>query len=105
MPETRYITTYDQNGNIISQVPYEVSDEELALEKLDIGKIELSTDTRIPWTSSEVALLKSIKWNQLTPDRIDTYIDNNVTDLASAKEFLKKLSHVVLLLVQRELSR
>jgi hypothetical protein len=32
----------------------------------------------------------------LTYNQIDNYIDNNITDLASAKEFLKKLSKVVL---------
>jgi hypothetical protein len=32
----------------------------------------------------------------LTYNQVDVYIDNNVTDLASAKEFLKKLSKVVL---------
>lgn len=38
-------------------------------------------------------ILESLTYNQ-----IDIYIDNNVTDLASAKEFLKKLSKVVLYL-------
>ena len=32
----------------------------------------------------------------LTYDRVDTYIDNNITSLASAREYLKKLSKVVL---------
>ena len=36
-------------------------------------------------------LLETLTYNQ-----IDTYIDNNVTDLASAKKFLKKLSKIVL---------
>jgi hypothetical protein len=30
-----------------------------------------------------------------TPEQIDTYIESNITDLASATEFLKKLSKVV----------
>lgn len=34
--------------------------------------------------------------SNLTFDELDTYINNNVTDLASAKLFLKKLSKVVL---------
>ena len=37
----------------------------------------------------------------LTPTQVETYIDNNVTDLASAKEFLKKLSKVVLYLTRQ----
>lgn len=31
-----------------------------------------------------------------TPEQIDAYIESNITDLASAKKFLKKLSRVVL---------
>jgi len=34
----------------------------------------------------------------LTPTQVDNYIDNNVTNLVEAREFLKKLSKVVLLL-------
>ena len=41
--------------------------------------------------------VKSILQN-LTYDQIDTYIDNNVTNLVSAKEYLKKLSKIVLFL-------
>ena len=37
----------------------------------------------------------------LTHEQLDTYIDNNVTDLPSAKEFLKKLAHAVLWLVKQ----
>ena len=37
----------------------------------------------------------------LTPDRLAAYIDENVTDLESAKEFLKKLGGVVLFLIQK----
>jgi hypothetical protein len=31
---------------------------------------------------------------------VDTYINNNVTDLASAREFLKKLGKIVLALLK-----
>lgn len=37
----------------------------------------------------------------LTQAQLQTYIDNNVTDLASTKDFLKKLSAVVLWLVKQ----
>jgi len=37
----------------------------------------------------------------LTQAQLETYIDNNVTNLAEAKEFLKKLSAVVLWLVKQ----
>ena len=34
----------------------------------------------------------------LTPAQIDTYIDNNVVDLASAREALKKIAKITLYL-------
>ena len=38
----------------------------------------------------------------LTYDQLATYIDNNVTDLASAKAFLKQLAAVVLAMLKRQ---
>ena len=37
-----------------------------------------------------------------TPAQIETYIENNVTDLDSAKEVLTKLAKVVAILARRE---
>jgi len=42
MPETRYIEEYDNQGNIINKIPYEVSDEELEREKAEEAISELS---------------------------------------------------------------
>lgn len=42
------------------------------------------------------ALEKRHEIAQLTFDQLDTYIETNVVDLASAKDFLKKLAKVVL---------
>jgi len=36
----------------------------------------------------------------LTKEQINTYIDNQITDLANAKAFLKKLSVVVLYILR-----
>jgi len=38
--------------------------------------------------------------NDLTWQQVDDYIDNNVTDLASAKVYIKKLSKVVYYLLK-----
>lgn len=38
---------------------------------------------------------------KLTYEQLDTYIDNNVTNLAGAKTYLKKLSKVMLAIVRR----
>ena len=37
----------------------------------------------------------------LTHEQLDTYIDNNMTDLASAKEIMRKALHVILWLVKQ----
>jgi len=37
----------------------------------------------------------------LTHEQLDAYIDGNVTDLASAKEFVRKMAHVILWLVKQ----
>jgi hypothetical protein len=56
MPETRYetIETYDKKGNLIGteQIPYEVSDEELAREGAETVVTELSAlpDTELTTT-------------------------------------------------------
>lgn len=39
----------------------------------------------------------------LTYAQLDTYITNNITDIASAKAYLKKLSNVVLVLVKMQM--
>ena len=40
--------------------------------------------------------IKSSFIDGLTPAQVETYIDNNVTDLASAKEVLKKMGKIIL---------
>jgi len=38
----------------------------------------------------------------LTENQIDTYIDNNVTDLTSAKNVLKKLSKIIFYIAKKQ---
>ena len=55
-------------------------------------------------TSDQRARMKKIKESfihNLTEEQVDNYIDNQVTDLASAKAFLKKLSKIVLHLLKK----
>ena len=49
MPETRYIEEYDNQGNIINQIPYEVSDEELEREQAeeDIAELFFLADNQV----------------------------------------------------------
>ena len=37
----------------------------------------------------------------LTHEQLDTYIDNNVTNLGEAREFMRKIAHVILWLVKQ----
>jgi hypothetical protein len=39
--------------------------------------------------------------NGVTPAQIDAYIDNNITSLATARDFLKKLTKIMLLLARQ----
>lgn len=52
-------------------------------------------------TGSQKEAFKASQLYGLTQEQLATYIDNNITTLASAKEFLKKLSAVVLWLVKQ----
>ena len=47
-----------------------------------------------------IGAIKSSFINNLTIEQINNYIDNNVVDLNSAKNYLKKLSKVVLYLLK-----
>jgi hypothetical protein len=73
-----------------------------------MDKAQLEVDTQ-EWTPQEVATqfddskskLKLSDLTGITYAQLDTYIDNNITDLPAAKVYLKKLSAVVLALVKK----
>lgn len=44
------------------------------------------------------AIYQALK--EMSPEEVDTYIDTNITDLPSAKQFLKKLTKIVVWLFQ-----
>jgi hypothetical protein len=46
----------------------------------------------------ELKIIVNNRLHDVTPDQAAAYIDNNVTDLASAKEHLKQLTLLVLFL-------
>ena len=43
MPETRYIEEYDNQGNVIKKIPYEVSNGGLERERAEQTVVELSS--------------------------------------------------------------
>lgn len=66
MSETRYIKEYDRQGNVINQIPYEVSDEELYQEELETQFNEVH----------ETAILALKNWDTLTLAQKDTILKN-----------------------------
>lgn len=54
-----------------------------------------------PEQREQRAKIKASFINGLTETQVENYIDNNVTDLASAKAFLKKLAKVVLYIIKK----
>lgn len=73
--------------------------EALEDSKLDISEPcnpeELETDY-----NAAIGAIENSNFTNLTYAQLDTYIDNNVTSLASAKTYLKKLSKVVLAILK-----
>lgn len=61
--------------------------------------IQKSTDTK-----KELAALRD-QLLTATPTQIENYIDNNVNDLASAKEVLKKMAIIIALLARRVVNK
>ena len=61
--------------------------------------------SQVPILEKEVALegieLYDTILTNITPNMIDAYIDNNVIDLASAKQYLKRLSKAVSFLYKK----
>ena len=54
-------------------------------------------------SSKQIDAIKTVREsfiNGLTSAQVNTYIDNNVTDLPSAKAYLKKISKVILYLLK-----
>lgn len=78
--------------------------------------LELEPDSYIPTKQEVRDLVKEYRDREAdeydqhnlrnkTPEQVDNYIDNNVTDLATAKTFLKALTKVILWLYKREVGK
>lgn len=73
----------------------------LADTKLDSVEEIVPEDIETQYNESKEAIRLS-EITDITYAELDTYIDNHVTDLATAKEFLKKLSKVVLAILKHQ---
>ena len=67
--------------------------------KLDIDEDYEPAELETQYEDAKEAI-KLSNLSEMTYAQLDTYITNNVTDLASAKTYLKKLSKVVLAILK-----
>lgn len=85
----------------IAKPIYDDDNNKIGYDKKVSELTEIQEKTELKSISEEdyrIALKMREFISDLDYDRIEQYIDNSITDLASAKEFLKKLSKVVLAL-------
>ena len=74
-----------------------------ALQATELEEIEDFTPEEVESTYNEAKEAINLSdISKLTYNQLDTYIENNVTSLASAKIYLKKLSKVVLAILKRQ---
>jgi hypothetical protein len=108
----KQVTVEDPDG--VSKIAYEYDYVEItgkitkakivrALEDYKLDSGEEFDPSEIESTHNEAKdAIKLSGIAKLTYKQLDAYIDNNVTNLAEAKNFLKKLSKVVLAMLKRE---
>jgi len=82
---TREVQVYDGNGNLIRTETVQVPDP----DPVEVAK------------ASDREEFKTSTFKNMTPAEADQWIQNNVTDLASAKVALRKMSRVLMYLVRR----
>ena len=68
---------------------------EKASTRKDMGEVDCKVEARKKYKLSVLA--------GKTPEQVDAYIDEKIVDLKSTKEFLKKLSKLVIILAKSEL--
>jgi hypothetical protein len=95
------IDQYEQNGYVVVEVQNYTDGNFLCFEKASIVEVERIEYERI------INLWNNLKddplWQGLrtaTYQQIDNWIDNNVTDLATARDVFKRLVKVVAFLVR-----
>lgn len=67
------------------------------ISAVDLTPAELDVVKKVNNRTYGVEAIDTINLRGLTPAQIDGYIDSNVTDMASARAFLKRLSKLVAL--------
>ena len=104
--------TDDQGTRQIWQYEYVEIDGKITkgkvLEAMDVEELE---DDDSEWTPDETAAQHKDAKDAITLSnlagmtytQLDTYINNNVTDMASARVYLKKLSKVVLAILKQKI--
>ena len=105
------VTVEEQNGSTRTAYEYEYVEivgkitKAKIIQALEDSKLETdeeyeASEIEATYNSAKAAITES-DITKLSYKQLNTYTDNNVTDLASTKAFLKKLSKVVSALVNR----
>ena len=98
--ETRTVYEYDY---VVIAGEVTKSKVAKALQDVELEEAEDFTPEEVESIYNEAkGAIKLSKLSNLTYNKLATYIDNNVTDLASAKVYLKELSKVVLAMLKRQ---
>ena len=83
--DTKPYQLYDSNGNVVTSTTVEVP----------------PPDPKEVAQASDKEEFKTSTFRNMTPAEADQWIQTNVTDLASAKVALRKMSRVLMYLVRR----
>lgn len=99
---------YDLTKNIVEGTPVFVNDVWLQMWVEEPATAEqIAQRQAAEKTSAERTELKADAWIAtfvaMSPAQVSSYVDQNVTDLASAKSVIDNLARMVLLLARREL--
>ena len=82
-----FITTEEGNGNVLYQDNTRIDEDDFLIFVTPAEYEALKPSEQIAEEE-----YKKLEIANITPDQVDTYVDSNVTDLASAKEVLKLLA-------------
>lgn len=105
-----------EDGQGIINAAIDGYDNPSDLEEVEITEADWAVETALREAESPLSLnelmdtrrdnpqrnaFKASALYGLTHEQLDTYIDDNVTNLATAREFVRKLAHVILWLVKQ----
>ena len=99
IPKTMFNYDYVEIEGVVTKAKILVALEAVELE-IENNFVPSEVETQYNEAKEAINLSDITK---LTYNQLDTYIDDNVTNLAAAKVYLKKLSKIVLAILKKDL--